>query len=344
MTAEEVVLDVDALTDWVGDRLSGHGERFAAERMGQGVGVANALFFIRRGGREWVLRRPPAVKVHRTASDTSREWRILNALEGTAVPHPKPHLYCNDPGVIGSSFIVMQKIDGFTPGGGLSAPFDSNPHARWDLAMVYVDGLVELSRVDWRAAGLEGLGRPETFLERQVGRWLSQLEEYRTRTLPEESFLCRWLEDNRPPMSPAAILHGDYSPFNVMVTPALPARLVAIIDWDTATIGDPLLDIGHLLARWTEPGETSAIGRDTPALPGYPTRREMAQRYEAKTGRSLSALPYYQALSLFKLGVILEGRYARDRAAGLPDGLDPAGGAAPQLFRVAAEFARGQRT
>jgi aminoglycoside phosphotransferase (APT) family kinase protein len=265
----DVDLDTDRLNEWIGDRLPGSGLPLTAERMGQGVGTANALFFIRSGADEWVLRRPPVVKNHPTASDTGREWRILNALEG--------------------------------------------------------------------------LGKPEGFLARQVSRWLSQLDGYRTRELPEEKFLCEWLEANRPDMSPAAILHGDYSPFNVMVAPDRPVRLAAIVDWDTGTIGDPLLDTGHLLARWTEPGEVSALGgRDAPTA-NYPTRKEMATRYQDGTGRDLSALAYCEVLALFKLGVILEGNYARARAAGVSDVLNPMGGTASSLFRAAAEFARGER-
>jgi aminoglycoside phosphotransferase (APT) family kinase protein len=198
--------------------------------------------------------------------------------------------------------------------------------------------------VDWAARGLEGLGKPEGFLERQVSRWLSQLDGYRVRALPEERFLCDWLEANRPEMSRAAILHGDYSPFNVMVGNEPPVGLAAIIDWDTGTIGDPLLDIGHLLARWVEPGETGPLGTtggDRP--PGAPTRKEMAARYEEATGRDLTALAYYEALALFKLGVILEGGYARAYRAGVPDAENGMFPNAPRLFQVAAEFARGQR-
>jgi aminoglycoside phosphotransferase (APT) family kinase protein len=144
-------------------------------------------------------------------------------------------------------------------------------------------------------------------------------------------------------MSPAGIIHGDYSPFNVMVAPQPPARLAAIVDWDTGTIGDPLLDIGHLLARWTERGEEPILQPPAGGVEGYPTRAEMAKRYAERTGRDLRALAYYEALALFKLGVILEGTYARQRAAGVPEADNLMGQLVPQLMRGAAEFARGQR-
>jgi aminoglycoside phosphotransferase (APT) family kinase protein len=337
----DVTLDTAALDAWIGDRLPGRGNPLVVERIGVGSGIANALFIVERGDHRWVLRRPPAIKNHPSAANTEREWRILKALEGTPVPHPAPRLFCDDPSVLGATFMMMDVVDGFTPGVGLPEWISSDPQAMFDLSMAYVDGLVELSAVDWRAGGLVGLGKPEGFLERQVSRWLGQLEGYRVRELPEEQFLCEWLEANRPPMSPAAILHGDYSPFNVMVANDRPVRLAAVIDWDTGTIGDPLLDIGHLLARWVEPGEEGPLGPVEPVA-GAPTRHEMAARYEARTGRDLSALPYYEALSLFKLGVILEGTYARAHNAGEAEG-SPMENSAPRLFRVAAEFARGER-
>lgn len=338
----EVALDASALDAWIGAQLPGQGETLHVERMGVGVGIGNALFLIRRGVHRWVLRRPPAIKNHPSAANTLREWRILQALEGTSVPHPAPRLYCDDPAVIGATFMIMDVVEGFCPGAGIPEWAAADPGALRELGFAYVDGLVALSKVDWRAARLEGLGKPEGFLERQVPRWMAQLEGYRTRTLPEEAFLVRWLEDNRPPMSPPAIMHGDYSPFNVMVAGDRPMRLAAIIDWDTGTIGDPLLDFGHLLARWVEPGETGPISPgESPA--GYPTRAEMAAHYAAQTGRDLSSLAYYEALSLFKLGVILEGNYARGRKGGLPDSENQIGATVERLFVTAAAFARGTR-
>jgi aminoglycoside phosphotransferase (APT) family kinase protein len=336
-------LDLAALDDWIGDRLPGDGIPLEGRRMGERTGLANALYLLRRGEHRWVLRRPPAVKNDPSASDTRREWRILRALEDTNVPHPAPRLFCEDPLVIGSTFMIMDVIDGFTPGFELPPPFDGDRGLRRGLAMAYVDGCAALSKVDWVSRGLEGLGKPDGFLERQVSRWTAQLDRYRTRSLPEFDFVAAWLEANRPEMSAAGIMHGDYSPFNVMAAPDPPARLAAIVDWDTGTIGDPLLDIGHLLARWTEPGEEPVIGVQAGGVEGYPTRAEMAARYAERTGRDLSALAYYEALALFKLAVILEGGYARQRAAGVPDADNTMTDMAPRLLRGAAEFARGER-
>src|SRR4051812_48581348 len=232
MTKVDELLDVEALACWLNEQLPDGGGALTAERIGTDSGVANALFLVGRGSDRWVLRRPPAVKNDPSASDTLREWRILQALEGTPVPHPKPVALCEDVSVIGAPFMLMELIDGFTPGFELPEPFASDRSLRYELAMAYVDGCAALSDVDWQARGLDGLGRPEGFLERQVSRWLAQLDRYRMRELPEVDFLCRWLEANRPAMSAAAIIHGDYSPFNVMVAPQPPTRLAAIVDWD----------------------------------------------------------------------------------------------------------------
>ncbi len=337
------LIDLLALDAWIGDQLPGAGLALSATRLGAGTGIANALYILKRGELQWVLRRPPAVKNDPSASNTLREWRILQALEGTAVPHPTPRLMCEDLAVLGSTFMIMDVVDGFTPGFELPAPFGDEAPLRHELAMAYVDGCAELSKVDWRGGGLEGLGKPEGFLERQVPRWLAQLERCQTRDLPELDFVTGWLADNRPAMSPAAIIHGDYSPFNVMVAHQPPTRLAAILDWDTGTIGDPLLDIGHLLARWTEPGEESVIGEQAGGTWGYPSRAEMARRYADRTGRDLYALAFYEVLALFKLAVILEGTYARERAAGVPDRDNSMGVMVPRLMEAAADFARGKR-
>jgi aminoglycoside phosphotransferase (APT) family kinase protein len=340
---DDVALDLSRLNAWIGNRLPGEGAPLTATRLGEGTGIANALFLISRGNHHWILRRPPAVKNDPSASNTAREWRILNALNGTAVPHPSAVLYCPDVDVLGAPFLVMEVVDGFTPGFELPEPFASDMNLRHELAMAYVDGIAELSAVDWRARDLEGLGKPEGFLERQVSRWLAQLDRYRTRELPHLEFLADWLGANLPTMSPAAIIHGDYSPFNVMVAPGPPARLAAIIDWDTGTIGDPLIDLGHLLARWTEPDEEPVITLQAGGVDGYPTRAELAKRYGERTGRDLSALPYYEALALFKLAVILEGRHAREVNMGVAADRTSMATIVPALLGGAADFATGRR-
>jgi aminoglycoside phosphotransferase (APT) family kinase protein len=340
--AQSVTVDSERLTEWVGDRLPGAG-LLELTRIGEGVGVANALFVVSRGGERWVLRRPPNVVNTPGASDISREWRLLSALEGTPVPHPTPILLCEDAEVIGAPFLVMSEVDGFTPVGTLPAPYN-DPQARRSLAFAMVDAIADLSVVEWQTRGLEGLGRPEGFLERQVRRWNRQLDSYRQREVPHIAELSAWLEDNRPEMGAPGIMHGDYSPFNVMASRTRPERLAAVIDWDTGTIGDPLLDIGHLLARWGEPGEEPALERpDLLPREGLPTRAELAARYVERSGRDLSALAYYEVLSLFKLAVILEGGVRRARSNGDEAGAEGWIRINDRLLRIALEIASGKR-
>jgi aminoglycoside phosphotransferase (APT) family kinase protein len=341
--AGAVTLDAAALDAWIGDQLPGAGSPLTAARLGAATGIANALFLLERGGHRWVFRQPPPVKNDPSASDTVREWRILRALEGTPVPHPQPLLLCTDLSVLERPFMIMALVDGFTPGFEIPEPFLSDHALRFDLGMAYAQGCALLSQVDWVAGGLEGLGKPDGFLERQVRRWMAQLERYQVRPLTGIDFLAGWLEANRPAMGPAGIIHGDYSPFNVMIAPDPPSRLAAIVDWDTGTIGDPLLDIGHLLARWTEPGEEAVLGEQAGGTDGYPTRRQLAAHYQQLTGRDMTALPYFEALALFKLAVILEGTFARQRHAGVPDDENMMVDTVPRLLRFASEFARGER-
>jgi aminoglycoside phosphotransferase (APT) family kinase protein len=292
-----------------------------------------------------VLRRPPAVINAPGASDMNREWRILTALEGTSVPHPSPLLFGGPDSPLSGPFLIMAHVDGFNPVGVLPPPYDT-PGARRDLAFALVDALAELAAVPWRERGLDGLGKPEAFLDRQVSRWLRQLDgyaklpTYQARDIPGLDWLANWLEANRPPAQPAALMHGDYSLFNVMASPRDTRRLAAVIDWDTGTIGDPLLDIGHLLARWTDPGEEPALGTwDIETRDGLPTRPELAARYAERTGVDLSALPYYEALALFKLAIILEGAVARLPAAAAAE----RAAMNDRLIRYAGLFARGER-
>ena len=305
------LVDVPALELWLGDQLPGAGEPLEVERIT--TGHSNEVFEVRRGGHRWILRRPPRVPLSPTAHDMMREFRVLTALEGTTVPHPRPLVACPDPEVIGAPFYLMEPVDGFVLRTSLPPPFDADVDARYGLGTELVDALAELACVDWRAAGLEGFGRPDGYLERQVDRWLGQLERYKTRDIPELDAVAPWIRANTPAMGDPAILHGDYKFDNVIFHHGAPARLAAVVDWEQATIGDPLVDLGWMLGLWDEPGEEplGAGGSVVTTVDGLPTRDELAERYARRTGRSLEHLTYYKVLSLFKLACVLEGSYYR---------------------------------
>jgi aminoglycoside phosphotransferase (APT) family kinase protein len=294
------------LTDVLGD-----GPEPVIERVS--TGHTNEMFRVTRGPARYMLRRPPRVSASRTASDMTREAVVLQALDRTDVPHPSV-LASWQSDSLGVPFLLMSWIDGFSGLLPLPAPFETSQALCRELAFSLVDGLADLSRVDYVAAGLEGFGRPDGFLARQVTRWVGQLASYQVRDLPLTDQIGRWLEQHRPPGAPAGIVHGDYQWDNVLFAPDPPGRLAAIVDWDSATVGDPLIDLGWLLGLWDEPGE-DAGGRDPRKLftarPGMPTRAEATERYCARSGRSVAHMDYYRTLAMFKLACVIEGSYSR---------------------------------
>ena len=241
----------------------------------------------------------------------SREYRVLEALNGTDVPHPEAYAACSDDEVIGSSFYLMSLVDGWSPMNmdGWPAPFDTDLEARYGLGIQLVDGIARLARVDWRARGLEGFGKPEGFHDRQVDRWLAHLNAVQFRDLPGLDVAAEWLRTHKPSHWEPGIIHGDYQFANVMFCHGAPARLAAMVDWEMSTVGDPLLDLGWVMNGWTDPGEDRTKGYVDST--GMPSRAEMLDHYAAVSGRSVDEIDYYVILARFKLAIVLEAGYAR---------------------------------
>jgi aminoglycoside phosphotransferase (APT) family kinase protein len=306
-----LLVDVERLDDWLGDRLPGAGARLHARRMSEGA--SNEIFLITRGPYQWVLRRPPAGHHDPDFANwiVGREAQVCAALDGTSVPHPTVVAACDDREVIGASFYLMEVIDGFTPKAPLPEPYASDPAARHALGIELIDALADLANVDWRAQGLGGFGKPDGFLERQVGRWLGQLAGYQDRAIPGLEQVASWLEANRPAMQRAALMHGDYQLINTMFRHGAPARMAAIIDWEQSTIGDPLLDLGWLLFAWSNSDASGATTGYFSPRAGLPSKEEMIARYAEATGLETGPLPYYEVLARFKLACVLEGSYQR---------------------------------
>jgi len=302
------LLDESRARDWLESRLPGADGAISFSPITGGS--SNLLFLVERDGRKYVLRRPPREKYDPTSHNMAREVRLLRALGQTDVPHPRFVDFCEEVDVIGAPFLVMEYVDGFSPVGRFPEPFESDDDHRRAIGFGMVETLAILPKVDWRAVGLNGFGKPEGFLDRQVDRWMGQLARYQTRDIPYLEELAKWLTDHRPEQAAQGLMHGDYSFPNVMYARDLPVRIAAIVDWESCTIGDPLLDLGHLLAGWCDPGETRTYlrGIDWRAMP---TRAEMAARYAELTGLPIDRIEYYRALALFKLAIILEGAYAR---------------------------------
>jgi aminoglycoside phosphotransferase (APT) family kinase protein len=282
------------------------------ERIGEGH--SNLTYLVRRHDLRVVLRRPPPPPLPPSAHDVLREARLLSALQDTAARAPRVLATCADESVLGVPFYVMEEIAGSVITSELPPALD-NLEERGRIGRSLVDALVEVHAVDWRAAGLEGFGKPTGYLERQLRRFGGLWEHNKTRELHVVQEVGDWLAQNLPESPAATIVHGDYRLGNTMVANDPPGRLVAIFDWELATIGDPLADVGYLTATWVEPGDPddtifsslSAITRKE----GFPSRSELIARYEERSGRSMGSLNWYQALALWKAAVFMEGNLKR---------------------------------
>jgi aminoglycoside phosphotransferase (APT) family kinase protein len=315
------IVDFDALVAWMDARALGGGPIGRIERLSGGT--QNVLLRFSRGGREYVLRRPPEHKRENSDETMRREARVLGALAGTDVPHPA--LIAAEPttGVIGASFYLMEPVDGFHAPSGLPEPHRSDPALRHGMGLAMADGIAALGAVDYVAAGLHDFGRPEGYLERQVPRWLAQLESYRRfesyrgPDIPGLEDVWRWLDDNRPATFRPGIMHGDYHLANVLFSRTGP-QLAAIVDWELATIGDPLLDLGGLVGTWPDIDAPDGGAISVQPWDGFPNPQELVARYAERSTRDLRALGWYKVLACFKLGIILEGTHARASAGKAP--------------------------
>jgi len=281
-----------------------------------GGGRSNVTYRVDGPSGTWVLRRPPLGHVLPTAHDMVREHRVLTALAGTNVPVAKPIALCEDPSVNDAPFYVMQHVDGVVLETKLPPGFAETGAERHSIGDALVATLVKLHAVDYRAIGLADFGRPEGYLERQVRRWSEQWERSKTDGLPAIDELIRRLRAALPTSPAPTLVHGDYRLGNLSLDRHDPGRVVAIFDWEMATLGDPLADLGYTLIYWAEPGDPvvgGAFGSHLTAQPGFHTRADLIEAYAKTSGRDVAAVDFYQVLALYKLAVISEGIYARFR-------------------------------
>jgi aminoglycoside phosphotransferase (APT) family kinase protein len=316
----EPLIVVDTLSEHLARELPGDDAPLEFERIGEGH--SNITYLVRRGGDRFVLRRPPRGPLPPSAHDVLREWRILDAIKETPARSPRTLLACADESVIGAPFYVMEYVEGAVITGEIPGPLDT-PEEHRRMGLDLVDALAEVHAVDWRACGLESFGKPTGYLERQVKRFTGLWEYNKTREVPRVQQMRDWLADNMPDSREATIVHGDYRLGNTMVAHDPPARLIAIFDWELSTIGDPLADLGYMTVTWIQPGDPadtmfSSLSTVT-RRDGFPTRAELIAHYEERTGRSMSALNWYQALALWKAAVFMEGNYKRSLAGTTDD-------------------------
>ena len=305
-----------------------------------GDGASNLTYLVERDGARVVLRRPPPPPLPPSAHDMVREARIQVCLARGGVRVPKILAICDDDSVIGAPFYLMEEVVGAVVCDTLPPDLDT-PAERRRLGFELVDGLVDLHAVDYRSCGLENLGKPTGYLERQLRRWSGLWEVNATRELDACLQIGEQLRATMPESPPSTVVHGDYRFGNVMVGPDAPARLVAILDWEMATIGDPLADLGYLVVSWSQPGvpDHPLLLSPVTERKGFPTREELVERYAQRSGRDVSRLPWYEAFALWKASVFCEaiyGRYLRGErddpwAGGLCDGV-------PRLLEVARSY------
>jgi aminoglycoside phosphotransferase (APT) family kinase protein len=332
------VIDVRRLGGWMDDvGLDGTGEPISP-RLVSG-GTQNEIYEIRRGGLHCAMRIPPPTAPAGRDQGIVREWRIIQALDGTDVPHPEAVAVCRDISILGRTFYLMGFVDGWSPMDrrGWPAPFGADLAARPGLAYQMAEGIALLSAVDWRSKGLADLGRPDGFHERQVDRWTAFLERIKGRELPGFDVAAGWLRAHRPLDYIPGLMHGDYQFANVMFRHGAPARLAAIVDWEMGTVGDPKLDLAWMLQGW--PAYAPAPAPSFPGFPdlsGMPSRPALLAHYASVSGRQVDDIDYYLILAMWKFGVVLEQGFQR---AGDDVKLQAFGPMVLELMRGAAELA-----
>ena len=303
-------VDLERLQRWFAANVDGASDTPLRASLISG-GRSNLTYSIADDSHVWVLRRPPLGHVLPTAHDMAREYKVLAALEGTDVPVPGVIAFCDDNDVNDAPFYVMEMVDGVI----LRSASDVAAVAPDDLrrcSEALIDVLVAIHGVDYSAVGLDDFGHPDGYVERQVRRWGEQWERSKTRELPAVDELSRRLRAAIPTSPPPTIVHGDYRLDNTMLAPDDAGRIVAVLDWEMATLGDPLADLGLFLIYWArDEAQTGGVGATTSADKGFLPRDQIVDRYAKASGRDLSELEFYEALASYKLAIILEGIHAR---------------------------------
>lgn len=307
-------IDAEAVTEWLAPRVTHLDPPLTFELITGGH--SNLTYRVTDlAGRRWVLRRPPLAQVLATAHDMGREHRIIAALADTTVPVPPVVGHCADDSVNGAPFYVMDFVDG-TVVRDLPGAERLSMDARRQAGHSLIDVLADIHAIRPADVGLDDLARHDGYIERQLKRWRSQFEASRSRDLPIMDEVHARLAAAIPEQGPATIVHGDYRLDNCMLGPGGPdgpdGSVVAVLDWELCTLGDPLADLGLLLVYWSEPGEQGALAvTPATATAGFPSRSELVERYTARTGRDTSAIDFYVAFGYWKLACILEGVFSR---------------------------------
>jgi aminoglycoside phosphotransferase (APT) family kinase protein len=307
--------DVPRFAEWLGT-VTGEPADVTVTPMSGGASCE--MFRIERLDRPWVVRRAPLTSVSSTAHHVVREAQVIEALADSGVPVPTILAIGEDATILGAPFFVMSFVDGeVVRRNGLPEALAAQTDSHHAVGEGLIDTLVDLHAVDWRSTTLAAMSHPDGFLDRQVDRWMTQLQSYRSRDLDGVDDVATWLAANQPPGGDLTVMHGDYKLDNVLWSRQPPPRVVGVVDFEMTTVGDPLIDLAWALIFWPEEGNLIAL-----ASPGSPngiaadqcqTPAQLAQRYATATGRDLSGFDWYQAFSAWKLAIVLEASYTKYR-------------------------------
>jgi aminoglycoside phosphotransferase (APT) family kinase protein len=322
------LIDEPALARYLEGRLPGtDGELIISQFAG---GAANLTYELDYGDQVYVLRRPPLGPIAPRSHDMEREHRVLSRLSAVYPPAPHAHLFCDDESVIGAPFVVMERRRGIVVRRRMPPAYAGRPEAARQIGEALIEGLAALHAVDYDGLGLADLGKPAGFIERQVAGWFGRWERAKAEEVPAMQVVHGWLQDNLPPDSTGSLIHNDYKLDNSMFAAEDPGSLVAVFDWDMATLGDPLSDLGTLLTYWMDADDPEEVRAFSP-MPhdgvGFPSREELVEHYARLSGRDLSDIGFYHVLGLYRVAVILaqihirwvRGQTSDERFAGLGD-------------------------
>jgi len=276
-------------------------------------GHANLTYLARFGERELVLRRPPLGPVAPKSHDMAREYRVLSKLAAHFPPAPHAYLLCEDPNIMGATFIVMERRRGIVVRSSIPPELERHPDVNRRISFALIDVMADFHDIDYEKVGLGDLGKPEGYAERQVEGWKGRWERAKDQDLPIFDEMYTWLVDHMPRSAKPGLVHNDLKFDNIMLDPDDPAHVVAILDWDMTTLGDPLIDLGTLVCYWAEAGDPEMRGATNAltARPGFPKRAEIAARYAERRQVDISTLPWYEAFGLWKTAVVLQQIYIR---------------------------------
>ena len=278
-------------------------------------GASNLTYLIEYSGVELVLRRPPFGHKAKSAHDMGREFRILNQLKDAFPYCPKAYALCTDESVIGSEFYVMERLKGIILRADLPPELGLGPDPARTLCQTFINTLAELHKVDYTACGLSDLGKPQGYVQRQIGGWCERYEKALTPDAPRWEAVKDWLKANMPADHPTpAIVHNDYRFDNVILDPAEPLQIIGVLDWELTTLGDPLMDLGNTLAYWIEaddPAPVQLMRRQPSNAPGMLTRREFVDYYAERSGIQIDNYDFYYTYGLFRLAGIVQQIYYR---------------------------------